>query len=130
MNSHEEQFARSFIVPEKRSRYLTLLVSKTGRSKLLNGFNHCHDLDLRFAMPIPSNQQSADSIESVLRRKGAPDTCYVMSDNRDIDAREMSLSDALLETVGMDAGTLISCVPGKLAYFELEGFDGRYILQR
>lgn len=53
-----------------------------------------------------------------------------MSDNRDIDRREMSLSDALTETVGMDAGTLISCVPGKLGYFELEGFDGRYILER
>ena len=130
MNSHEEQFARSFIVPEKRSRYLTLLESKRGRSKLLSGFNHCSDLDPRFATLIPSNQQSATSIESLLRRKGAPDTCYVMSDNRDIEGREMSLSDALLETVGMDAGTLISCVAGQLAYFELEGFDGRYILQR
>jgi hypothetical protein len=42
----------------------------------------------------------------------------------------MSLSDALSETVGMDVGTLISCVAGKLAYFELEGFEGRYILER
>lgn len=92
--------------------------------------NHCRDLDPRFATLIPSNQQSATSIEALLRRNGAPETCYVMSDNRDMDGREMSLSDALSETVGMDAGTLISCVPGKLAYFELEGFDGRYILQR
>jgi hypothetical protein len=130
MNPHEEQFASSFIVPKKRDRYLTLLQSKHGRDKLLNGFNHCHDLDPRYATLIPSNQQSDTSIESLLRRKGAPDTCYVMSDNRDIDGLEMSLSDALAKTVGMDAGTLISCLPGKLAYFELEGFDGRYILER
>jgi len=45
-----------------------------------------------------------------------------MSDNPDIDNREMSLTDALSKTVAMDAGTLISCVPGKLAYFEMEGF--------
>jgi hypothetical protein len=130
MNSHEEQFARCFIVPQKRARYLALLESKRGRAKLLNGFNHCPDLDPRFAKEIPSGQQSADSIEALLRRMGAPDTCYVMSDNRAIDGREMSLPDALSETVGMDAGTLISCVPGKLAYFELEAFDGRYILER
>lgn len=130
MNSHEEQFARSFIVPEKRARYLSLLESKRGRSKLTNGFNHCHDLDPRFAKPIPSNQQSAQSIETLLKRKGAPDTCHVMSDIRAIDGREMSLSEALLETVGSDAGTLISCIEGRLAYFELEGFDGRYILER
>jgi dihydrofolate reductase len=29
-----------------------------------------------------------------------------------------------------DAGTLISCIPGRLAYFEMEGFDGRYVLER
>jgi hypothetical protein len=130
MNTHEEKFARSFIVPQKRDRYLTLLQSKRGREKLLNSFNHCDDLDPRYATLILSHQQSDTSIESMLRRKGAPDTCYVMSDNRAIDGREMSLSDALAKTVAMGAGTLISCVPGKLAYFELEGFDGRYILER
>ena len=66
----------------------------------------------------------------MLRQKGAPDSCYVMSDNPDIDGREMPLTDALSKTVGMDAGTLVSCIPGKLAYFEMEGFDGRYILLR
>ena len=130
MNAHEEQFARAFIVPAKRARYLSMLESERGRSKLLDSFNHCHDLDPRFAKPIPPNQQSPQSIETMLRRKGASDTCYVMSDNRQIDGREMSLSDALSETVGMDSGTLISCVAGKLAYFELEGIDGRFILER
>jgi hypothetical protein len=35
---------------------------------------------------------------------------------------------ALKETVGAQMGTLISCVPGKLGYFEDE--DGRCILER
>ncbi|HEX8174638.1 MAG TPA: hypothetical protein VF543_05925 [Pyrinomonadaceae bacterium] len=130
LNYHEEQFARSFIVPEKRARYLSLLESKHGRDKLLDGLNHCHDLDSRFSELIPANQQTAQSIERLLKSKGAPDVCYVMSSNPDIDNREMPLSEALTETVGMDAGTLISCIAGRLAYFELEGFDGRYILER
>jgi hypothetical protein len=130
MNPHEEHFARAFIVPLKRDRYLTLLESKRGRARLLNGFNHCHDLDPRYATLIPSNQQSDSSIESLLRRKGAPETCYVMSDNRDIDGHEMSLSDALAKTVGLGSGTFISCLPGKLGYFELEDLSERYILER
>jgi hypothetical protein len=129
-NMHEYEFARNFIVPEKRARYLSLLESKNGRKKILEGFNHCRDLDPRFAKRIPSNQDSESSIEVLLRQKGAPDTCYVMSDNPDIDGSEMSLTDALSKTVAMDAGTLISCIPGKLAYFEMEGFEGRYILER
>lgn len=93
-------FARSFVVPEKRGRYLSLLESERGRKKLLNGLNHCRDLDPRFAKVIPANAQSAQSIELVLRQKGAPENCYVMADNRSIDGREMSLSNALLEIVG------------------------------
>ena len=130
LNPHEEQFARAFVVPEKRARYLSLLESQRGRKKLLNGLNHCHDLDPRFAKLISSNEQSEQSIANLLMQKGAPDKCHVMSDNPDIDNREMSLTDALSKTVAMDSGTLISCIPGKLAYFEMEGFDGRYILER
>ncbi len=40
----------------------------------------------------------------------------------------MELEVALNETVGYQMGTLISCVPGRLAYFENE--DGRWILER
>ena len=117
-------------MPEKRARYVSLLESKRGRDKLLDGLNHCHDLDARFAKSIPANQQSAQSIERLLKSKGAPDVCHVMSSDPDLDNREMSLSEALMEAVGMDSGTLVSCIAGKLAYFESEGFDGRYILER
>jgi hypothetical protein len=130
MNAYEEHFIRSFIVPDKQPRYLTLLGSKRGRSKLLDGLNHCSDLDPRFSTELSAIQQSVEAIESILRSKGAGDTCWIMSDNRDIDGLEMSLVDALSETIGGDAGTLISCIPGKLAYFEMEGRDGSYILER
>jgi hypothetical protein len=129
MNAHEEQFARCFIVVEKQARYLALLESKRGRDKVLNGFNHCRDLDPRFAKEIPSTQHSPESIELLLRAKGAPDSCYVVSDNAEIDGRVMPLADALQETVGIGAGTLISCIPGKLAFFEFEIYD-RFILER
>ncbi len=130
LNIHEVEFARNFIVPEKRARYLSLLESTSGREKIVNGFNHCRDLDPRFATRVPDNQSSVGSIYVILRQKGAPDSCYVMSDNPDIDGRELPLAEALSKTVGMDTGTLVSCIPGKLAYFEMEGFDGRYILER
>ena len=51
-----------------------------------------------------------------------------MSDNSSIDGKEMPLKEALLEIVGADAGALVSCIPGKLAYFEMEGFSERYLL--
>ncbi len=129
-NPHEELFARSFVYPAQRERYLTLLESKRGRRKLCDGLNHSPHLDGRVAKLIPGNQQSTESIEHLLKSKGAPDVCHVMSANPELDNRDMLLSEALLKTVGMDAGTMILCIPGKLAYVELEGFDGRYILEK
>jgi hypothetical protein len=53
-----------------------------------------------------------------------------MADDENIDGTEMNLTDALSQVVGMDAGALISCIPGKLAYFEMEGLGKRYLLIR
>ena len=129
MNVHEEQFARSFIVSEKRARYLELLDSERGRKKLVWGLDHCKDLDMRFAHLIPPNQQTVDSIERILKSKGAPDRCYVISSGDEIDAKEMLLSEALQKTVGW-GGTFISCVAGKLGYFEFDEPSERYILEK
>jgi len=130
MNVHEEQFARSFIVSEKRDRYLSLLDSKRGRKKLRDGLYHCRDLDERFAHLVPSGQQCSEHIERVLKSKGAPEKCYVFSADDEFDGREMPLSEALSEIVGFVPGTFISCIAGKLGYFEFEDMSERYILEK
>jgi len=53
-----------------------------------------------------------------------------MSSNPEIDEKEMPLREALMETIGMGMGTLISCIPGRLAYLENEDAGERYILER
>ncbi len=59
----------------------------------------------------------------------APDTCYVMG-GEDLDGRTLDLRDALQEVVGRNIGTVLSCIPGKLAYYEGENEGERYILER
>ncbi len=128
MNEHEEGFARRFVTLEKRSRYVTLLSSKRGRAKVIASLSHFGDLDHRFALDVTS--ATKPEIRNLLLEKGAPKTCYIMSEDRERDGLEMSLEQAMEELVFHVDGTLISCLPGKLAYLELEGFDGRFILER
>ena len=78
---------------------------------------------------MPADSQTVNHIEMLLKRKGALDSCHVTSSNADIDDREMPLREALRETVGSGFGTIISCIPGKLAYFEGEEQNERYILE-
>ena len=54
----------------------------------------------------------------------------MVSENSDWDAREMPLRDALEATIGAGWGTLVSCAPGRLAFFEGEGPKDRYLLIR
>jgi hypothetical protein len=130
LNPHEELFTRAFVVPAKQDRYLSMLGSAKGRARLLAKFPHCRDLDMSYATLVPAAQQNAAAIGMLLKQRGAPAMCHVISADRDIDNRELTLEKALDDAVGMNMGTFISCVPGKLGYFEFEDLGERYILAR
>jgi hypothetical protein len=125
---HEEALVKAFILPERRRRWLELLASPKSRARLLNALAHNAPVDPRFSHLIPGSQHSKAKIEELLRSKGAPKTCHVISEDREIDGRELGLSDAL-ERV-RDYGTFLSCIPGRLGYFQLEDVGHRYLLER
>jgi len=127
MNIHEEKFVLAFVAPEKRERYLSMLRSSKARKRLLSKLPHCADLNMRYGIRVPSAEQHLDDVERLLRRKGAPENCFVISADDEIDNQAMPLRKALEQTIGMNMGTFISCVPGKLGYFEFEDLGERYI---
>jgi hypothetical protein len=126
--NHEEELIRAFILPHRRERFLEMIAKPKKRAKLLTQLSHFKALDPRFTIAIPPNRQNPSSLAKILRAKGAGATCYVVSENSRLDGKEVELESALEETVGYQMGTLISCIPGKLGYFEDE--DGRCILER
>ena len=107
-----------------------MLQSLKGRARLLAQFPHCKDLNMKYATLVPAGQQNARAIAKLLANKGAPELCHVISADGDIDNRELPLANALEQTVGMNMGTFISCIPGKLGYFEFEDIGQRYIFAR
>jgi hypothetical protein len=119
----------TFVIPNRRDRYLRLLQSARGRGKLRQGLAHFKDLDPRYAAKL-SGDQDASAIAATLFAKGAPPTCYALSEASRIDDRELSLETALMEVVGRGMGTFLSCIAGQLAYFEGEEPNERYILAR
>lgn len=131
MNIHEELFARNFIVAEKRERYLFMLESKKGRKKLIAGFYHLSDLEEKYATEVPPSQQWAKNIYGMLKVKGSPDVCYMISTNEKLDGKESPLIDVLEEIAGdCNDGTFVSCIAGKLGYYEGESVGARYIFEK
>jgi hypothetical protein len=130
INDHEELLFKRFVVPAKRNRYHELLSSARGRQKLIRNLDHFSDLDERYIQSIPANLHQPKLIEELLQRKGAPPKCHVMSSNNKLDGQDLALGEALQQTIGNGFGTLLSCLAGKLAYYESEEANFRYILQR
>jgi hypothetical protein len=126
--NHQEAVVRSFILPQRRERYLGFLSNKKGRAKFISALAHFKAFDPKWVIKIPPDQKRPLSVAKLLFSKGASPKGWVISENRDLDAQEIELEVALRATIGYGMGTIISCIPGKLAYFEDE--DYRFILQR
>jgi hypothetical protein len=123
----EEAIVRAFVASHRRSRWLSLLSAAKRRRKFLDCLNHCADLDPRYAQPVASNVD----VVALLRSRGAPARCYVVSDIAAIDGQELPLAEAVAAAESAGWGTLISCIPGRLAcYIDEAGTQRRLLLVR
>jgi len=125
---HEEQLVRAFILPQRQSRYLELLPNPRRRPDVLKELAHFRHLDHRWAQALPSNCNRPISVAKLLRSRGAPPRCWAISESEKLDGKELDLQEALDDVLGCGIGTFLSCLAGKLAYFEDE--DDRWILER
>jgi len=136
---HESAVIRAFVQHEKQARFLGFLANLKNRRKFTESLSHFHWFDPRFATPIPwkvdpklklwdRHVQGVENIHRLLKSKSAGLTCWVLSEDSEIDGRELDLRSALEHVRGRQIGTILSCVPGKLAYFESE--DDTVLLAR
>jgi hypothetical protein len=130
MMTEEEILIKSFIIKNKRERFTNLLANPKQRVKVTSSLAHFSNLDPRWVVKLLSDQQNAVSIERILRSKGAGDTCYVISESKELDGKRFSLRTVLDQIIGYGMGTLLSCVPGMLAFYEGESPSNRCILER
>lgn len=132
-STHEESFVKSFVTKDYRDRLAFELRKRRG--DFLGRF--CHDaltyLDPRFIIEIPKPNSNQVEICRELKRRGAQDSCHAISMSDEIDGRILPLTDALSIAVGFGLPSILSCIPGELAYLETEQLAGapqRFILFR
>lgn len=127
MNPHEEAFVEAFIHPDRRERFLAALGNPKRRVVFTRELHHPKPkfLQAKYIEQIVPSEHHARFVVRKLKSMGAPDDCWVFGNH--IDGRQMKLEEAL-EVIGLGTGTIVSCLPGKLAFFESE--DGRMILRK
>jgi hypothetical protein len=122
----EETLVRSFFRSDRQERWLMMLRKPRRRAEALDELNHLAGLDERYTVEVDSLTAAGD----MLARLGAPPTCYVMSDVPELDGRIMNLAEALAAAEAGEWGTILDCVPGRLAYYLGERAEIRMVLWR
>ena len=125
---NEHSFIAAFVKRNKRDRYREILSNPRLRHKFTERLAHFTDFDPKYRLSIPSNKLSVDNITRELQKRHSPNIVFAISKDPRLDQQELPLVEALKQTVGRGMGTVLSCIPGRLAFVETE--DERFILQR
>ncbi|MBP1628853.1 MAG: hypothetical protein H6Q00_3328 [Holophagaceae bacterium] len=128
--THEVLFAKFFITSEKRARWTQFLSNTKRRKEVLNRLSHDLPYIHELATEIPSIQDFPEELERLLKEKGAGPTCHVIVDGLKIDGHELPLTEAIKAVFLHDSGAILSCIPGRLAYYKPEPPAHGLILER
>src|SRR5579863_3546783 len=124
----EQWLISAFVKRNKRERYREILADPRLRRKFTSQLAHFNDFDTKYRLPIPSNKLFVDNIATELQKRHSPDMVLAISEDPALDQKELPLVDALNQIVGRGMGTVLSCIPGRLAFVATE--DERFILER
>lgn len=127
-SEQESAFINAFVLKERRERLRTLIVNPRRRKQFVQELAHFKSLDQRCIRMLAPSSQNPKDIATLLKQKGAPDICFLVSEDSSLDRKQLPLLVALEDVVGYGMGTLILCIPGRLAYFEDE--DQRCVLEK
>jgi hypothetical protein len=127
---HEEAFVKGFITSEKQARWAQFLSNSKRRKEILNQLNHNLPYIPTLGIEVPGKQDFPAEIERLLKAKGAGPICHVIVDGLKIDGKELPLAQALNELCMHEFGGVLSCIPGRLAYYKPESPNHGIILER
>jgi hypothetical protein len=128
---HEAATIKAFVVRTKQDRFLSFLSNPKKREKFTRELSHFGWFDKTFVTSVPwkadpksglweRHTQGIANISRLLRSRGAGRTCWAISEDPHLDGRKLDLDGVLADVVGRGMGTILSCVPGRLAFFEGE----------
>ncbi|RBY87272.1 hypothetical protein DQ244_18360 [Blastococcus sp. TBT05-19] len=110
---------RSFATPPYAERLGGLLQAgkRTTRRKVVDALAHFSGWREECAHRVPSSLQSPAALEEYATKHGAQSTCYVLSEDPDLDDRRLALKEALDQLVGSGMGSLVVLSPAPMALY-------------
>ncbi|TKK64110.1 hypothetical protein FC093_23270 [Ilyomonas limi] len=125
----EIKVIKRFVDKAKQDRYIQFVSSIKNRHKFISDLSHFNFFQWDKFEPVKGIEEQV--ILQSLQKNGITDkTCYVISENGDIDTKTLDIKKAISDTVGYGMGTILVFGDADMIYFESETMNTRFISKR
>ena len=126
---HQQALIRALVIPKRQERYLELHAKPKRRFDAAREFAYFQapGYDIGSTDSSFTAKPVGDLADPQI--PGSRTTCQVIFECGELDGQEMLLDEALDEIVGRSRGSFLSGVEGRLAGFEDQDEDRRWILE-
>ena len=128
--SSEADFFTWFLEENQARRFASLLNTKSGRARIIFTLSHYIKLDSKFSTDVSKLSVSSKNLIKLAKDKGAPTICYVMSEAKSLDGKEVILDEAIEDILINGCAALVSCIPGKLGFYFSEDARECYLVEK
>ena len=125
----EIKVIKRFVDKAKQDRYIQFVSSPKNRHKFIKDLSHFNFFQWDKFETVKGIEEQV--IFRALKENNVADrTCYVISENADIDTQMLDIKVAVSETVGYGMGTILVFGDADMIYFESETMNTRYISKK
>ena len=122
----EIKVIKKFVDKLKQDRYIQFISSPKNRQKFIADLSHFNFLQWDKFDKVNGNETEI-IMTTLQNRKVLDTTCYVISENKEIDTKILGIKSAINETVGYGMGTILVFGNADIIYYECETMNTRYI---
>src|SRR5688572_16352719 len=125
----EVKVIKQFVDKSKQDRYIQFVSSHKNRHKFINDLAHFNFFKWELFDEVIENEEHI--ILQELHKNGVGNkTCYVISENTNIDTKTLQTKKAISETVGYGMGTILVFGNADMIFFESETKNRRFISKK
>ena len=125
----EIKVIKKFVDKAKQERYIQFVSSQKNRYKFIRDLSHFNDFKWDLFDAVNGNEEQI-ILQALQNNNIVSKTCYVISENADIDARIIEIKKAISETAGYSMGTILVFGDADMIYFESESMNTRFISKK
>ena len=122
----EIKVIKKFIDKAKQDRYIQFVSKLKNRHKFISDLSHFNFLSRDKFEKINGDEREI-ILASLQKNKVSDQSCYIISENKEIDTKTLVTKDAIRETVGHGMGTILVFGDADIIYYESETVNTRYI---